>query len=159
MNICKKHRFFNAKRLSMPLPKGLPKEAFEQPKIASWASGAPLGSQGPFWRPSLDCVGRIFGLGSSLGPFFDASGTSSIFFLKFLSPWDQDVLQRASITFVLQRDVHLKIFVFCFCKFGFPDFFVVTSQTGIPKVVSSCYRAGNWEWVKQTLCRTKNHSP
>ena len=89
----------------------------------SWlASGAPLGSQGPFWRPSLDCVGRIFGLGSSLGPFFDASGTSSVFFLNFLSPWDQNILQRASITFVLQRDVHLKIFVFCFCKFGFPDF-------------------------------------
>ena len=114
----------------------------------SWlASGGTLGSQGPFWRPSLDCVGRIFGLGSSLGPFFDASGTSSVFFLNFLPPWDQNVLQRASITFDLQRDVHLKIFVFCFCKFGVPEFFVVTSQTGIPKVVSSCYRAGSWEWV------------
>ena len=35
--------------------------------------------------------------------------------------------------------------------FGFKSFFlrimVVTSQTEIPKVVSSCYRAGNWEWV------------
>ena len=141
--ICKKHCFFNANWLPMPLPK----EASEQPKIASWASGAALGSQGFFWRPSLDCVGRIFGLGSSLGPFFDALGTFSVFFLNFLSPWDQNVLQRASITFVLQRDVHLKIFVFCFCKFGVPELFVVTSQTEIPKVVSSCYRAGSWEWV------------
>ena len=95
----------------------------------------------------MDSAGRIFGLGSSLGPFFDASGTSSVLFLNFLFPWDQNVLQRASITFVLQRDVHLKIFVFSFCEFGVPEFSVVTSQTGIPKVVSSCYRAGNWEWV------------
>ena len=36
---------------------------------------------------------------------------------------------------------------------------LVTSQTELPKVVSSCYRAGNWEWVKQTLCRTKDPSP
>ena len=90
VKMCNKHCFFNANWLPMPLPKGLPKEAFEQPKIASWASGAPLGSQGPFWRPSLDCVGRIFGLGSSLGPVFDALGTFSVFFLNFLSPWDQN---------------------------------------------------------------------
>ena len=28
-----------------------------------------------------------------------------------------------------------------------PDFFVVTSQTEIPKLVSSWFRAGIWEWV------------
>ena len=127
----------------------------------SWlASGAPLGSQGPFWRPSLDFASRIFGLGSSPGPFLDAFGTSSVFFSNFLAPSGIIFSKSLDITFVLQADVNLEIYLsLFFLQFDFPRNMVVTSQTEIPKVVSSCYRAGNWEWVKQTLCRTKNHSP
>ena len=104
----------------MPLPKGLPKEAFEQPKIASWASGAPLGSQGPFWRPSLDFAGRIFGLGSSLGPFLDASGTPSVFFSNFLAPSGIIFSKSLDITFVLQADEHLELYISLFFQIWFP---------------------------------------
>ena len=32
-------------------------------------------------------------------------------------------------------------------------------RPNFPKVVSSCYRAGNWEWVNMTHDRTKDPSP
>ena len=63
--------------------RGLPKKAFEQTKIACWASGAPLGSQAPSWRPFLDFSGRISGLGSSLGSFLGASVSFLVCFYCF----------------------------------------------------------------------------
>ena len=65
--------------------RGVPQKAFEQPKITCWASGAPWGPQAPSWRPFLDSCGRISGLGSSLGPFLDASGPFLVCFQSFLS--------------------------------------------------------------------------
>ena len=74
------------------------------------ASGAPLGSQGPFWRPSLDFAGRIFGLGSSLGPFLDASGTPSVFFSNFLAPSGIIFSKSLDVTSLLQADGKLEIY-------------------------------------------------
>ena len=65
--------------------RGLSKTAFEQPKIACWASGAPLGSRAPSWRPFLDFSGCISGLGGSLGYFLVAFGVSMAFFSNFLA--------------------------------------------------------------------------
>ena len=114
--ICNKHCLFNANRLPMPLPKGLPKEAFEQPKIASWASGAPLGSRAPSWRSFLDFSGCISGLGGSLGYFLVAFGVSLVFFSNLHG---LIFCKSLGITFVLHADVNLKHVLFAFSIFIF----------------------------------------
>ena len=65
---------------------------------------------GLLWRPSLDFVGRIFGLGSSPGPFLDASGTPSVFFSNFLAPSGIIFSKSLDVTFLLQADVKLEIY-------------------------------------------------
>ena len=85
--------------------RGLSKTAFEQPKIACWASGAPLGSRAPSWRPFLDFSGCISGLGGSLGYFLVAFGVSLVFFSNFLAPHGHIVCKSFGITFVLHADV------------------------------------------------------
>ena len=111
------------------------------------AQNARMGPRGRSCRLLLDFSGCDSGLWNSLGSSLGASGTLSVFFSNFLAPSGIIFSKSLDITFVLQADEQLEIYFSFFFKFGFPKIMVVTSQTEIPKVVSSCYRAGNWEWV------------
>ena len=91
--------------------RGLPKKAFEQPKIACRASGAALGSQAPSWRPFLDLSGCISGLGGSLGYFLVAFGVSLVFFSNLHG---LIFCKSLGITCVLHADANLKHVLFVF---------------------------------------------
>ena len=106
------------------------------------ASGAPLGPWAPSWRPLLDLSGRIFRLGSSLGSSLGASVSFLVCFFCFSTSHGIIFSKFQAFTFYVAVRPYLK-----------PD------RPTFPEVVSSCYRAGNWEWVWQTLCRTKDPSP
>ena len=125
--------------------RGLPKKAFEQTKIACWASGAPLGSQAPSWRPFLDFSGRISGSGSFLGCFLDASGPSLVFFQSFLTSYGNIFLN-----FTHNFWFAFKGLISSFClslSFSKLPYVKRHGRPNLPEVVSSCYWAGNWEWV------------
>ena len=141
--------------------RGLSKTAFEQPKIACWASGAPLGSRAPSWRPFLDFSGCISGLGGSLGYFLVAFGVSLAFFSNFLAHQWLIFCKNLRSNFVLHADVKLKLDVYLSFPFWFSRDLSLKKlgRPNFPEVVSSCYRAGNWEWVNMTHDRTKDPSP
>ena len=110
-----------ARRRCFPrgVSRGLSKTAFEEPKIACWASGAPLGSLAPSWRPFLDLSGCISGLGGSLGYFLVAFGVSLVFFSNFLAFHGHMFCKSLGITFVLHAGVILKTFCICLFHFDF----------------------------------------
>ena len=91
------------------VPWGLPKKAFEQPKFASWASGAPLGFRGFFgdhlWISLV--ASSIWGaLRGSLGMHL---GLRSVFFSNLLAASGSILSKSSGITFVLQTHVYLQI--------------------------------------------------
>ena len=96
--------------------RGVPKKAFEQPKIACRASGAALGSQAPSWRPILDLLGCTSGLGGSLGYFLVAFGVSLVFFSNLHG---LIFCKSLGITFVLHANVNSNHFSFAFPIFIF----------------------------------------
>ena len=107
-------------------PLGTPKSVFLA-LVGLWGAS---GVQGPFWRPTLDFVGRIFGLGSSLGLFLDASGTSSVFFSNFLPPSGIRFSKKIDYDFCFASGCmikHLCSYLIYFLKFGIPEIMVVTS--------------------------------
>ena len=130
--------------------RGLPKKAFEESKIACWASGAPWGSQAAPWRPVLYSSCCISGLGSFLGSFFVAFRVSGMYlgiFFGLLQSFpipDGIFVSKIQVNLKMCFQIEVSAFLFFFSSFQYVK---RHGRPNFPDVVSSCYRAGNWEWV------------